>query len=252
MAAKRVSALIAINGSLKEEADKARDQIAAVARQADFMDGFEKTWQPLTEPDNPHAPPKRQGDSKRVRVTAEEVLSQLQRVMTAKWDTSLTLDTGNVGSVADVRVDGEVLLRNVPVGHLLYLARELDKIGEIVTAIPVLANDKEWTADGTPAGIHRTARPVVQYSTDKEPYVLVLSPATAQHPQRDQVMTRDVQDGWYTTTAFSGALTFDRKARIIERVAKLQAAVKEAREEANTRQVEEQHEGDVIFGYLLS
>lgn len=38
---------------------------------------------------------------------------------------------------------------------------------------------------------------------------------------------------------------------LVDRVEKLQQAVKYAREEANTQEITDQHTGEVVFGYLF-
>jgi hypothetical protein len=50
---------------------------------------------------------------------------------------------------------------------------------------------------------------------------------------------------------FSGALPAKRVTQLLERVEKLQQAVKFAREEANNAEVVDRHVGDKIFSYLL-
>ena len=50
---------------------------------------------------------------------------------------------------------------------------------------------------------------------------------------------------------FSGALPAKRVNELLERVEKLQQAVKFAREEANSAEVADQRIGDAVFGYLF-
>jgi hypothetical protein len=50
---------------------------------------------------------------------------------------------------------------------------------------------------------------------------------------------------------FSGSLPQKRINELLERLERLQAAVKFAREEANQTEVEEQKVGEKIFQYLL-
>ena len=57
--------------------------------------------------------------------------------------------------------------------------------------------------------------------------------------------------GHWRTVKFSGALPATRVTELTERVRKLQEAVKYAREEANSVEVEEQKVGESIFNYLF-
>jgi hypothetical protein len=57
--------------------------------------------------------------------------------------------------------------------------------------------------------------------------------------------------GYWTTVKFSGALPARRVNQLLERVEKVQQAVKFARKEANGTEVEDQRIGDAVFGFLF-
>jgi hypothetical protein len=57
--------------------------------------------------------------------------------------------------------------------------------------------------------------------------------------------------GYWTTVKFSGALPARRVNELIDRVEKLQHAVKFAREEANNLEITDQRVGEVVFSYLF-
>ncbi|WP_443608529.1 DUF7873 family protein [Actinomadura violacea] len=67
-----------------------------------------------------------------------------------------------------------------------------------------------------------------------------------------ETYTEDVIVGTWTRTAFSGALPARRVNELRERVAKLQAAIKFAREEANGAEVTDRKVGEAVFGYLFA
>ena len=58
--------------------------------------------------------------------------------------------------------------------------------------------------------------------------------------------------GYWTTVKFSGALPARRVNELLDRVEKLQQAVKFAPEEANGTEVTDRRVGDAVFGYLFS
>ncbi|MEV0352080.1 hypothetical protein AB0H88_40480 [Nonomuraea sp. NPDC050680] len=66
------------------------------------------------------------------------------------------------------------------------------------------------------------------------------------------MFTEDIVVGYWTKTAFSGALPAKRVNELLARVQKLQDAVKYAREEANATAVDDQEVGDAVFGYLFA
>ncbi len=57
--------------------------------------------------------------------------------------------------------------------------------------------------------------------------------------------------GYWRTVKYSGALPARKVAALLERVEKLQRAVKFAREEANAVEVKQQKVGAALFGYLF-
>ena len=68
--------------------------------------------------------------------------------------------------------------------------------------------------------------------------------ATEKHPAQVEVYYEDVVVGHWRTVKFSGALPASRVKELLERVDKLQQAVKFAREEANDSEVTDQQIGD--------
>ena len=87
--------------------------------------------------------------------------------------------------------------------------------------------------------------------TKKVPRNHVKAEATEKHPAQVEVYYEDVPIGYWTTVKFSGALPARRVNELLERVEKLQQAVKFAREEANGTEVTDQRVGDAVFGYLF-
>ena len=94
--------------------------------------------------------------------------------------------------------------------------------------------------------------PVMTVRTKKVPRNHVKAEATDKHPAQVEVYHEDVQVGTWRTLKFSGALPARRVNELLERVEKLQAAVKFAREEANAVEVTDQKVGEALFGYLFA
>jgi hypothetical protein len=241
----RISQLIAVVGGVAAEADKKLGEFRALSSRDDLLSGSERTYRPRIE-GGVQLPPK----SQKVRLTEDTVLQAVQVLLARKWDLAATLDNANSNAYGDVMIGGHALLEQVPVGHLLYLEKELAGLYSLVEGMPTLDQTKDWTDEGTAPGLHRSV-PVETASTDKLPYNHVLSPATAQHPAQVQLMTRDEVVGYWTTVTFSGALHPRRKSVLLDRISELRNAVKMAREEANSESAEDVHEGLVIFEWLL-
>ena len=87
--------------------------------------------------------------------------------------------------------------------------------------------------------------------TKKIPRNHVKAEATEHHPAQVEVYYEDVAVGYWRTVKFSGALPARRVNELLERVERLQQAVKFAREEANNLEVEDQKVGEKVFQYLF-
>jgi hypothetical protein len=87
--------------------------------------------------------------------------------------------------------------------------------------------------------------------TRKVPRNHVKAEATEKHPAQVEVYYEDITVGFWRTVKFSGALPARRVAELLERVEKLQRAVKFAREEANAYEVKSQKVGEALFSYLF-
>jgi hypothetical protein len=94
--------------------------------------------------------------------------------------------------------------------------------------------------------------PMQTSKTKKIPRNHVKAEATEHHPAQVEVYYEDVVVGNWRTVKFSGAMPATRVNELLERVEKLQQAVKFAREEANSIEVTDQKVGDKVFGYLFA
>lgn len=81
----------------------------------------------------------------------------------------------------------------------------------------------------------------------------LLYPATTEHPTQTQLIAEDQIVGFWHQVKQSGAMCKPEKQDLAERVEKLLQAVKQAREEANTRDETPVHGsiGGKIFDYLF-
>jgi hypothetical protein len=87
--------------------------------------------------------------------------------------------------------------------------------------------------------------------TKKIPRNHVKAEATEKHPAQVEVYHEDVVVGYWKTVKFSGALPAKRMNELLDRLERLQKAVKFAREEANNQTAEEQKIGRTVLGYIF-
>ncbi|MFD9501319.1 hypothetical protein [Streptomyces sp. NPDC060035] len=206
--------------------------------------GISRTYQPKDE-EGEQLPP----ESTRVQVKTEDVLREMSTSLTRLFDVTATKDWANCSARADVTVDGRTIVREVPVSYLLFLEKQLTDLHTFVKKLPVLDASESWSLD--PSTDWWKTDPVRTIRTKKVPRNHVKAEATEKHPAQVDVYYEDVPIGYWTTVKFSGSLPAKRVNELLERVEKLQHAVKFAREEANGAEVTDQRVGDAVFGYLF-
>jgi len=243
--------LHAFNASIEGiKAEENRRFTAAyqAAQKADLFDGQIRTYQPLDD-EGEQLP----AESKKVRLRVQELLDSATTAMAALLDAELTQDTANAEAKADLVVAGKTLIKDVPVTNLLRLEKQAVHIATLIRALPVYDTKDEWHFD-TDKGLHVT-EPVIRKKTDKEPFNHVKwappDPGYKQEAQVD-VMFKDVTIGHWTQHQLSGAISPERKRELENRTIQLIAAIRAAREQANTHPVEPKIAGKPVFDWLLA
>jgi hypothetical protein len=179
---------------------------------------------------------------------ADEQLASAAKLLTELFDVTATKDWANCRAVADVEIDGQVLIGGAPVPFLLFLEKQISDLHSLVDKLPTLDEAEDWAKhDG--AGLFKTA-PIATHRTKKVQKPIVLYDATKEHPAQTQLITEDVVVGYWDTVKHSGALPAPRKKELMSRIEKLSQAVKFAREKANAADAERVSVGKPIFDYL--
>lgn len=190
-------------------------------------------------------------ESTRVQLDVETALEEARAALSRLFDARATIDYANCEAKADVVVDGQVILDAVPVTYLLFLEKQLVRIGTLVAKLPTLDPADEWVRDDA-ANAWATRAPTETLRTKKVPRNHELAPATDKHPAQVQVYMEDVAEGTWTTRKFSGAIPEARRKSLLERVTKLSEAVKYARQEANGYEVVDERPAKLVFDYLFA
>ncbi|MEV4563900.1 hypothetical protein AB0K12_09025 [Nonomuraea sp. NPDC049419] len=240
----KLNQILAVEKGVKSDVQRKVTDAYHQIQKAPLLSGLSRTYQPIDD-EGEQLPP----ESTRVQVQAEEVLKGVGATLTRLFDVTATKDWANCEAKASVRVDGEVLLEDVPVTYLLFLEKQLTDVYTFVSKLPTLDPAETWSRDEA-TDTWRTD-PVKTTRTKKVPRNHVLAEATEKHPAQVQVYNEDVVVGYWTKVAFSGALPQRRVNELLARVQKLQDAVKYAREEANGTQVVDRKIGDKVFTYLF-
>ncbi|GAB3157168.1 hypothetical protein GCM10027290_57140 [Micromonospora sonneratiae] len=240
----KLNQIIAVEKGVKSKSFADLTDAHHAIQKAPLLSGISRTYQPKDE-EGEQLPP----ESTRVQVKAEEVLRDVGQTLTRLFDVTATKDWANCVARANVVVDGRTLIEDVPVSYLLFLEKQLVDLHTFVKKLPVLDAAESWTQDQS-TDSWRT-EPVRTIRTKKVPRNHVKAEATEKHPAQVEVYYEDVAVGYWTTVKFSGALPAKRVNEVLDRVVKLQHAVKFAREEANGTEVTDRQVGAVVFGYLF-
>lgn len=241
----KLNQIIAIEKGVKSRVYSTITDLNKVSQKPDLFNGFVKTYRKKDE-DGEDYPLER----KKVQTRAEESLEQVSKALSELFDVTATKDWTNCYALADVVINGEKILENVPSTYLLFLEKQINDIRTFVENIPVLDESEDWTKDEN-SGLYKTL-PIPTHKTKKVQRPIVLSEATKEHPAQTQLITEDVTVGYWDTVKHSGALPSPRKKEILSKIEELSKAVKFAREQANNTEVTKQETGAKLFKFILS
>lgn len=244
MAKSKLNQIIAVTAGKKADAHKVKTEVHHLFQKQGLLDGINRTYQPKTE-DGDKLP----SESKHIQVKVADGLSKVRNSLTDLFDVVASQDWGNTVAKADVVVDGVAVVLQAPVTYLLFLEKQLVDLHTFVEKLPVLDSAKLWEYD--PSTDAYATKPVQTVKTKKVPKNHEKAPATDKHPAQVEVYHEDVVTGYWTTVEHSGAIPAKNRNEMLDRVRKLQDAVKSAREEANTTPVDNQKVGRAVFDYLL-
>jgi len=241
----KLNQINAIVSGRKGEAEKAVTELYKLIQKDQLFAGRERTYRPLDEVQGQKLPP----ESQRVQQRADDLIRQAVAKWSDLWNLIYTQDVGNQQAKADVVVDGKAILTGVPVTFLLFLDKQVNDLETFVSKLPTPDPAEEWSHDPN-SGLLRS-KATESLRTSKEPTVIVKYEATKEHPAQTELFTKDVPVGTWTQILYSGCLPTDRKNAILERVKKLQDAIKQAKEQANLLEVEKQKAAEAVFAFVF-
>ena len=240
----KLNQIVAVEKSVKSRVYGDFTELHKASQKADLFTGFSKNYRKRDEEGEDYPP-----ETKRVQLEANEVLSQVSKLLGEMFDISATKDYANCVAFADVVVDGQTLVAQAPIPFLLFLEKQLTDLHTFVDKMPTLDPADEWGSDPN-SGLFKTASIATQ-RTKKVQRPVVLYEATKEHPAQTQLITEDIVVGYWDTVKQSGALPIPRRRELLDRLEKLSQAVKFAREQANGIEADERKVGEAVFGYLF-
>lgn len=244
----RLSQVVAVEKGVRNTAHTRVTQLHRDSQKATAggpMTGIDRSYEPRDQ-DGERLP----GESVRVQITVDDLVAQLTSELTRLWDVTATRDWANREVGADVVFDGQILIRNCPVPYLLFLEKQLQNIRTFVANLPTLDPSDVWHFDEVSASYR--SEPIMTTRSKKVPRNHVLAPATREHPAQVTTFTEDVVVGDWKTVRFSGAIPEVRRRELLDRVERLQQAVKYAREEANATEIDNLKVAKQMFDALFA
>ena len=240
--------VVAIRKGIKSRSYSQLTELHKSAQKADLYTGMTREFK-AKDDDGETFP----SEYKRVQLLADDVLKKVRKIRTKSLDIEATQELGNLLARADVKVDGEVILSDMPVTLLIFLEKELNDLRTFVDAMPTLDEAKTWSADPN-SRLHR-ADTAVTHKTKKVQRPIVLYDAVIKDdhaiPAQTQLITEDMVIGHWHTTYLSGALPAPRKEALIDRIETLRDAVKRARSRANDLEIQKRDLGGNVFRFLF-
>ncbi|WP_437477656.1 hypothetical protein WME75_28720 [Sorangium sp. So ce1014] len=240
----RLNQIIAIEKGVKARSHQRLTEAHHALQKPALLSGIARTYRSKDE-EGEQLPP----EATRVQAKAEDIIRSTVDILGELFDVTATKDYANCKARADVVVDGKVLLTGAPVTYLLFLEKQLVDLHTFIKKLPVLDASESWTFD--PSADSWATEPVQTARTKKIPRNHVKAEATDKHPAQVEVYHEDVVVGYWKTVKFSGALPARRINELLDRVEKLQKAVKFAREEANNQAADEQKVGAAVLGFIF-
>lgn len=235
--------LIAVESDLKSKALSEAQTAKEIFGASSGMIGEIRVYQPLVEGDETFP-----DEVTNLVTTVDEVLGLVRGSFGSWMDVALTKEVQNTQTNADVIVDGIDLFVGLPAPALLNLESKLAEIKKVYSLIPTLDPTEVWEySEGQEKFI---SEPRMTFRTKKVPKNHVLAEATKEHPAQVEVFTEDVRVGTWTKTVQCGMVSQSAKRRMLARIDKLLRAVKQARQRANSLEIEQGKFADALFEYI--
>ena len=234
----KLNQIIAIEKGVKGTSFQELTEAHHLLQKPSLLAGLSRTYQPKDE----------EGEQfTRVQASAETVIKDTAKILTKLFDITAAKDWANCQARADIVVDGRTLAADVPATYLLFLEKQLVDMHTFIRKLPTLDPSETWAFDSSADAYVTEA--VQTAKTKKVPRNHVKAEATEKHPAQVETYMEDIIVGYWKTIKFSGALPASRVKELLDRVDKLQQAVKYAREEANSIEAPDKRVGDSLFGY---
>ena len=236
--------IIALADGKKARAVSGLTELHKLHQKTDLLNGIARTYRPINDEGE-----KLPSEAKLVQLRISESIERARAILTDVIDIVATQDVANTTAFADVIVDGKTIIRHVPATHLLFLGKQLTDLHTFVAKFPVLDPAEKWSKNGDSGDYATQASESIR--TKKVPRNNVKYDATDKHPAQVETWMEDVPVGYWSTIKYSGGIPDADRRAMLARIVKLQEAVRTARGEANSTEVENVSVAKDFLGYVF-
>lgn len=248
--------VLAVEQDVKANAERARSQLVETFRtkQTHFT-GMRRTYRPFSvdEASGEEGGERLEAETQLAKTVPEQLDLCLREVVKA-LDVGMQVDEANTRAKADIVIDGEVLLADVPATFLLQLERRLKEVQAVIKETPCFDPVRIWSVDPAADKKHvLRAEPVITIRKKRVRKYNVMVEATKEHPAQVDIVEVEEPTGEIRAYDWTGMISTGKKEALLEQVERLIAAVKQARSRANTVEVDQARKvGKVLMDFLLA
>ena len=212
-------------------------------KQAHFQ-GLIRTYHPKEE-DGETFP----DETQEIVTTVPAKVDYVMKALINRLDIIVSKEHSNLTAYGDITIDGKILQAGVCATALLSMEKEVKNWRAFLLAAPTLKPGIKWNWDKI--NNYYVSNEFETVKTRKVQEVLVKYPHTKEHPAQTEMITKDVLVGSWKQTLIAGGWTPARKAKIIDKVDKLEIAIKEARQRANDTLAMDMKNGQTLTDYIF-
>ncbi len=183
--------------------------------------------------------------------TVNEKLNYTTKSIISYFDAIAQKEKTNQEAMANVEIDGTIIIKNMPATLLLGLESRLKQIRELYNDIPTLPPGGKWVKDTTLGNdVYRNENEEVRFKTAKTFQHKVLYEATKEHPAQIEKWEEVQNTGEIIIKIWSSMLSSKEKSDLLSRLDVLIYEIKKARQRANCTKINKMKIGKTIFDYI--
>lgn len=245
--------ILAVEKTVVSAANKMLADTATKFGKFDYFQGHSKILRMIEDSPQNAAIEASAAENKQMATTVAETLEYALKFWADAEDVIFQKNRTNQYAIADVMLNGTVLLQDAPVDELMGLEVRLTALRKVFEQMPTLDASRGWVQDSSSGrkGAWTVSTPDITTKTEKSTTAVVLYDATDKHPAQIKEVPSDKTVGTFTLTKTCGAATSAQKAEVLSTVDNLLIEVKQARMRANSVDVKQAQIGKALVELIL-